>query len=259
MAIPARLYKYRPKNDTTEKIIRENKLWFSSCLDFNDPFEGRIFPDFSGTKEDHRNFLMAMYSKYGLSAGDLDDKVQKIIDQGILTDPDKVARFSERTTELIMDRVSTLCFSGTNDSILEWSHYADNHRGICLEFSTSDPNSYFSKVQKVDYVEDYPILRIFSDTQEEQIKKFILTKSNHWFYEDEWRVLEIMGDGFTRSPGFYDFPPASLTGVIFGLRMTDDQIREILPWFEARDPKPELYRAGVKDRAFGVQIDPLDI
>jgi hypothetical protein len=256
MAIPARLYKYRPIDERTQRIVRENKLWFSSPLKFNDPFEGRIFPDFSGTEEDHRRFLRLMYEKNGLAGRDLDDKVQHDIDKGILTDPD--TKFSEITTKVVMDRISTLCFSEVNDSILEWSHYADKHRGICLEFSTSSPTSYFSKVREVDYVRDYPILRMFSDSAEEKRRKFMLTKSDDWFYEHEWRVFEIMEDEFTRRPGGYDFPPDSLTGIIFGCRMTDDDINHVNSWLEGRDPQPRRYRARVKDREFALQIDPMN-
>src|ERR1700704_3968385 len=39
------------------------------------------------------------------------------------------------------------CLTPIPHSILMWSHYADNHRGVCLEFDTA--NRLFSLAMKV--------------------------------------------------------------------------------------------------------------
>lgn len=67
-----------------------------------------------------------------------------------------------------------------------------------------------------------------------------------------------MADQFPRPPGLYDFPPTSLVGVIFGYRLEDDKIRNIIPWFEGRALTPKFYRAEVKDREFGLRIEAFD-
>jgi hypothetical protein len=46
-----------------------------------------------------------------------------------------------------------LCFSRTSSNILMWSHYGDNHKGICLGFDVPDEFArdvrYVSSIQEV--------------------------------------------------------------------------------------------------------------
>ena len=256
MAIPPHVYKYRSISKNTGRIIRENELYFSSPLGFNDPFEGRVFPDFNGTEAQHRKFYEAVLLSAGFSGAQLQDKIEEYVKKQLLMDAKKAHIFSENTTTRIMERISTLCFSEKRDDILEWSHYGDEHKGICLEFSTSDLSSYLSKLRKVVYSNSYPQLMMFSDPNEEKIKKFILTKSDHWTYESEWRVFEVMGDGFTRRPGAYEFPPDSLTGIIFGCRIPPSERTKVISWLAGRSSMPKLYQAVVKYRDFGLDIVP---
>ncbi len=34
--------------------------------------------------------------------------------------------------------IGVICFSSNYDNILMWSHYANNHKGICIEFDLND-------------------------------------------------------------------------------------------------------------------------
>ncbi len=53
--------------------------------------------------------------------------------------------FVEQMKKLVYDIKDSLlvsCFSETCDSILMWSHYADSHKGVCIEFENED-NDFF--------------------------------------------------------------------------------------------------------------------
>ena len=39
-----------------------------------------------------------------------------------------------------------------------WSHYADNHKGICLIYDLEKDTKYWDKLFPVDYQEEYPIV-----------------------------------------------------------------------------------------------------
>lgn len=67
-----------------------------------------------------------------------------------------------------------------------WSHYADNHRGVCLEFATANP--LFATAKAVQYLKDYPS---WVPMDADQVVKTVYTKSNEWEYEDEYRLLGI--------------------------------------------------------------------
>lgn len=96
------------------------------------------------------------------------------------------------------------CFSERNDSILMWSHYADSHRGVCLEYEMPNDKDF----AKVIYSNKRPTLNITNMIstylahdfigKELDISKFkfgkelvkpYLVKSKEWAYEREIRCL----------------------------------------------------------------------
>ena len=52
------------------------------------------------------------------------------------------------------------CFGSSHDSVLMWSHYADKHRGACIEYEIND-----EAFQKVSYSNNLPVFRL-SDIME---------------------------------------------------------------------------------------------
>ena len=47
----------------------------------------------------------------------------------------KLQKDMDKELEMLRKSFGIACFSETYDSLLMWSHYADYHRGICLEYS----------------------------------------------------------------------------------------------------------------------------
>ncbi len=91
--------------------------------------------------------------------------------------------------------VGSLCTSYKNR--LMWSHYADSHKGFCIEYD-------FSKVKgaglllPVYYSNNRPLfsMQIVSKSRDESVAELyrqvmmgVLTKDKVWEYENEWRIL----------------------------------------------------------------------
>jgi hypothetical protein len=98
-----------------------------------------------------------------------------------------------------------------------WSHYADEHRGLCIEFDMTD--SQCPNIQPVDY--DRPTSIAMSDLIKWKLEKsseaearvrntYFLAKSPEWKYEQEWRDIH-------RSNGVHP-APFTFSAVHFGLR-----------------------------------------
>ncbi len=108
------------------------------------------------------------------------------------------------------------CLSAKFDSPLMWSHYADQHRGVCVEYGVSSlaakklhPVAYGdSRKVKASQIRNW-ILNDDSDAQQTIDKISLLTKSKEWAYEREWRLLGPVG---------LNYSPISLKSVIFGMR-----------------------------------------
>lgn len=103
--------------------------------------------------------------------------------------------------------IGVSCFSTTSDNILMWSHYADKHGGICIEYDFS----LLEKLENINafllpviYSNDRPLLTVDKfdlengqATQESVMRimpdliRAILTKSEFWEYEDEWRFIAL--------------------------------------------------------------------
>lgn len=89
----------------------------------------------------------------------------------------------------IRDSLAITCLSETNDNILMWSHYANNHKGICLEYDFEEINTKYN-IFPVIYSNNICDISndILNDNYNFIIQK-VLTKAEDWKYENEWRIV----------------------------------------------------------------------
>lgn len=217
--VPSKLYKYQSCNDYALINLKQRVLWFSRFQEFNDPFDCDINFSITDVTEENLNKMLADLRK---SEGDASfpnsDKFKE-----------NVINSAHLSTELIKTfywkDIGVACFSEINDSILMWSHYANSHKGFCMEFDTQfypfkqDGGDF---LYKVDYPESnlYPPLSLSDILQEKlpRLSRIILTtKSWHWSYEKEWRILFGLAGGRA-----YPFDVAGLTAIYFGCRIDSE-------------------------------------
>ncbi len=114
-------------------------------------------------------------------------------------------------------KFGVLCFSENKSDLLQWSHYADRHKGICLGFDVSASEEKFGPVSYVDKRFPFP-----DKPGEAFMLKLLRTKCVAWTYEREWRVFlelrdRVWSEGAGRYLYFADFgPELVLRDVILG-------------------------------------------
>ncbi len=179
------VYKY--VSIQTAKIILENcSLRFSSPLIFNDPFEMNPgFIDYGVSREELMNRLKQV----------LKDKNENLTFKQASrletkSDQDLIAHYL-KAFEIQRQRILLLCMSRTYISTLMWSHYADNHKGVCIGFiiPTIDPELHLFTMN-VNYVSEISPLKVLSGNEQERsaaLYSWINTKSKVWEYEQEVR------------------------------------------------------------------------
>lgn len=97
------------------------------------------------------------------------------------------------------------CLATDFKNRLMWSHYADSHRGFCIEydFSGTDENTLSITPFPVVYSEELPLIpwkATIDKTPENnaeatrQLMLGLLTKDKAWEYENEWRIMIKNGD-----------------------------------------------------------------
>lgn len=112
-------------------------------------------------------------------------------------------------------RFGMLCFSKGWQNPVQWSHYANRHRGLCLAFDINDdaitPVSYQRNRSSVDSLG-------LRKTDERAILRYLSTKYHHWRYEQEVRAyVRLENVDLTSGLYFTSFSEKlRLVGVIAG-------------------------------------------
>jgi hypothetical protein len=98
-----------------------------------------------------------------------------------------------------------LCFSGNWQNPVQWSHYADKHRGICLGFDV--PADLLVKVQykRMPPQLNWGAIEEGGRAGEAEMMRWSSTKFEHWAYEDEWRAFLSLEETDTNGLYFKDF------------------------------------------------------
>ncbi|MDB5764565.1 MAG: hypothetical protein JWQ21_3560, partial [Herminiimonas sp.] len=90
------------------------------------------------------------------------------------------------------------------------------------------------------------------DSHEVMMNKALLTKSEQWSYESEWRLCRYDG-----GPGVVQFRPANLTGIIIGALASPSTADTVMTWVRQRSVPVNLYRASVSPKNFELHIAPI--
>jgi len=252
---PPRLYKYRSLDekqlDYTRQIFDRSDLYFSSVARFNDPFEFGFYLSFTATEFEKRRWL----TRYIENANPpLDrDEIRRVRKRLARLTERRRANFEGELKQYFREKVGVVSFSARCDDLLMWSHYADCHRGIVIEFDCSPGSMLHTVVLPVHYQAELPTLYFFSDSDVERLRKTSQTKAENWSYEEEWRII----NQYT-GPGPEPFPPDLLTGVILGARISSELELEVRRWAKAREHPVRISRAVISENSYSISIEEDD-
>jgi hypothetical protein len=161
--------------------------------------------------------------------------------------PKNMANFRKQYHENVTAHVGVLCLSEVRDDLLMWAHYADSHRGICFVFDGADP--VLASAQPVRYQRARPTVNPLIHTKDEMLDSALFTKSDHWAYEKEWRLIQ-----YKRGPGTYTISPAALTQVILGAQISDDDRAQVHEWLRGLTHRPRIYQASLSKTSFSIEM-----
>lgn len=225
---PKYFYKYRSivnfdnlSNDWAIDALLNNQAIFSSRTNFNDLFDSKIelvrptpkdFKELKSLVEKNSKKLIDEYIRKG-----------KFTARGL-----EIVKGIEETFNATIDSYGFMSLSTNPTSNLMWSHYANSHKGFCIEFK-----SEFVKADKVNYQKRIPKLntidlhRLHHKTYDgealgRQIWLALRTKLDEWEYESEYRFQASNAMG--RIPKGKDFIKIAydsefVESIIFGCRI----------------------------------------
>ncbi|GGK52899.1 Protein of unknown function [Pseudomonas koreensis] len=84
-------------------------------------------------------------------------------------------------------RFGIICFSNSSQSPVQWAHYADRNRGVCLGFDVRSDS--LIDIKYIDERVNEASFPKHPDHAEEWMRQILSTKYSQWAYEDESRCF----------------------------------------------------------------------
>jgi len=233
-------YKYSRINNHLLSSLKEGTIYFAPQKYLNDPFDCEL---------DIRKAI-------NNAANALNDEEGKKL-KGLLKRDGEIGRFQANVDKL---GIFSSCGAIDEFQTLLWSHYADNHKGVCILYDMSmkflsDEDNILG-VKKVSYDQD-PLTEWFKILAPklpvshkyliiELLKVVLTSKSPPWSYEGEVRIIRPISGSFEIDKSF-------VKQICFGLQSTDEEIQKVRAAIDNYETKIDLYRAIRGGNDFGIK------
>jgi len=232
------IYKYFSVTEYTLKNLMENKICFNSIENFNDPFEG--------------------YGKFTIDVGRGGKEYFDSINMGDIEE--KFARnLGERLQEAVNQKKRILCLTEDYNNPLMWAHYADSHKGFCVEYRQADLEKLNVELKRVEYCERPDQIDLsaldnkFGNEEMKKVEKLLFCKSKEWSYEKEWRALLTVDKASIDKK--YILKPCPPCSIYLGVKM-NDYCRDFFVTL-CEEKKIPVYRMIQRDGTFSLEADQL--
>ncbi len=199
---PKKLYKYFSFDNYWIDNLKNGTIVFNSTYNFNDPLDSRW-------SLDYKYILKSRFKDVGQGTNFVNKFINDIGKKRLIT-------LYEEDLLYLHDLYRISCFSETPCSNLMWGHYADKHKGFCLEYDVEKLTKELPLLLPVVYTENpfdaSDILDMRGIDDKFAVICPALFKSKDWSYEKEWRMIR-----FDRNDEIelYNVPDA-ITGVFLG-------------------------------------------
>jgi hypothetical protein len=286
------LYKYRKINDNTTKILTNGEIYFSKPSEFNDPFDCER-PITLECKETDLKEFMRNRNITNKTLLELRETINDFLNKNG-RELSKYKEFIESQKDelkyvqiLLKDIFRVFCLSESYKKILMWSHYADNHKGICIGFNIPNTDSKGNPYlfNEITLNDNRNQLNLIYDNKKIDLNKLIskkviydnsiirrtsifepdATNSKHanyykfkdWEYEEEYRF--ITNSNF--QTGILD--PQYITKIFFGCKTTEKDICKTIQEIKKSDfldlKKVNFYRMEQSEDCFKIKERLIDI
>ena len=205
---PKKLYRYMRFDDFWEKNVFEGQVYLSEASNLNDPFDCLVYID-------HKLYTDFMFQKARKVFPETNGKVLRE------TVKESVNEIVNNYLYDMKKDIRVACFTENNTYPLMWAHYADSHKGFCIEYDlTKIPEGYRLGILPVIYSDErYDVTNAVVTRDINLLMNPYYFKSSHWKYEKEWRMViteDMVADG-----EFYADFHEGISGIHLGLKCFD--------------------------------------
>jgi Protein of unknown function (DUF2971) len=286
---PIKIYRYQRFSPTTVESLCHDTLHFADPTAFNDPLDCQPTVNADSEIDTLRNLLfglvkrrveaesVATLKKVHLKSQKAAEYAQKLGEQAAHTELDNIAHnatdpeydvseeeaerwllTSEIQRELLKryDR-GVCCFSAAVDNPLLWSHYGDQHRGLCIGYGLNRVPK--PQLREVVYGGNRTVatsliakalLENDPEAQESLDRDVLLRKAPAWRYEREWRLF---GDRGVQNSAL------ELKDVTFGMRCSAALVHAVITALESREGEVKFFEMYEVRGSFRLKRRPVNI
>jgi hypothetical protein len=234
-----KLYHYQgPCLKHLRDTLAGSHIHCSNPENFNDPWDCRPYFDVASANDPVEGPKWIPFVKQW--CGELSTEQQENILRELgprwYENPKLLLKTVEKITPSVYknnaQRYRIFCLTPHANSLLMWSHYAEKHKGLCLEFDATQEKLW--RARRVIYSDTFP--KVNADMLRNPtalLEAIVLTKSREWEYEKEYRLLGRDGGidpnfSLATDDDFMPLPKDAITAVIAGSRANLEAIREIV-------------------------------
>ena len=286
---PKTFYRYRAFSITTLDTLCHDTVYFANPGSFNDPLDCNPTLDCDSPMEDLRK-LLAFLIRRRVTAEILTNlqqarvKGERAIEHAKnrahheamhelgniaynATNPDYDVEGAEAESWLLVQEIKreldrnyehgVCCFSTTYSNPLLWSHYGDQHQGLCIGYGVErDP---VPKLNKVVYggrrtIKTSTLIGAFLEenvqARADLDRNVLLRKARGWSYEREWRLIGKHG---------VQDSPLLLKEVIFGIHCTSSIKHSVVKALSGRDNDTKFFEMYEVRGSYILRRRPLNI
>jgi len=267
-----KLYKYRKFNEWTIDGLINSSHYFASPIELNDPLDCQIC-----TKNIIDDAIAMLHQNYMRTSPE-NEKIPALIENLKMIKDHYMKPVDEAYGRLIKIGVLSLSKVSPNepDSILMWSHYTQDHTGLCLEFEMDEDNiSLESEVEWHEclYDDSNPIIRLLINYPYATIGDIngeldlhgvfefakgvdlvsVMTKSKPWEYEKEVRLVNP-------KKGPLKYWTSSLKTVTFGMKRAKAHKKAIMLMLSTKEYEHVKFKQITRSNLiFGFQSNPCSL
>lgn len=271
------LFKYLPVDrvDVLEKL----EIRFSPLLSLNDPFESQPLIDIKNKIDEvlqqQLENLDEIWDKTTIEEKTpenrklLEEKRYEVIANAEnITNPFSLGR---KLIDFLNDRFGVLCLSRTEDSLLMWSHYADQGRGLVIGF---DDQHDFFKQPTLSGRLTKPMPVIYTNkrskvipNEEKYFEKLFCEKPRDWAYEEEERLFRLYlnkKDGIGKDIYGMEIilsylPKDAIKAVFIGYNSTEETKKKIFAAIKQHNITCSLFQSRVSLNEYKIEFDEITL
>ena len=284
--VPGRLYKYRGFSRRTVDMVVADVLYFADPGTFNDPLDTRPYVDIDIDDGELEGILRTLVERrvdaemraaaktmkvrgerterhIRRRARNEADRVIADIDYHA-TNPEyepvahKRGMYRQAIESEVLQRYDKgiVSLAERADCPLMWSHYGDEHRGLCVGYSV--PDDVAGDVRQVEYgggrrVEVSQVAGMLNGDPaalRELDDAVLLHKAESWRYEREWRLIGPRGGHGSM---------LELEEIVFGMRCKEPVKYAVVKALEGRERPVEFHELYETRDGFDLRVEPLHV